>query len=275
MIKQNSINKPADIIVSNLNYKTLQICIEANKPVLITGSSRSGKTKLAKSLKQSYPDRPFFAIPLGSSQDARLTIIGNTHAKDGNTLFDESEFVQAIKTKNAIILLEELTRSHRQVENLLGPVLDPLMGFLKLEDKLNSPKIEVAENVSFVATANEGIEYLGANIMDLSFKERFVEIQMDVLNQEEEIQIQTIKYPNIESTIIKQIAEIAYLTRLEVSKNDSVISYAISTGRVENFLFFMQYDGYTFSEACKIIIYPMYKDDELIFIKSIVEKFIL
>jgi len=97
--------KPKNIFISVLNWKTLLLKVLVNKPVLIKGHSRSGKSVVALSLKEIFPDRPFFIIPLGSSQDPRLTIIGNTHAVDSNTIFDESEFVTAIQTPNAIILL--------------------------------------------------------------------------------------------------------------------------------------------------------------------------
>lgn len=274
LLQNTILKKPKNIFISELNWKTLLLKVIVNKPVLIKGHSRSGKSVLALSLKEIFPDRPFFIIPLGSSQDPRLTIIGNTHAKDANTIFDESEFVKAIQTPNAIILLEELSRSHRQVENLLMPVLDPKFKFLKLEDKFNSPKINVAENVSFIATSNEGLEYLGTNILDFAFENRFTVLNMDILTMEEEIELQKINFPNINISIIKQISDIAHLTRLEYLKPDSAITKFISTGKVIEFLELIKYE-YSFEEACKIEIYSMYKNDELIFIKSLTNKYIL
>ena len=46
-------------------------------------------------------------------RDSRATLIGNVHFdKKKGTYFSESVFVKAIQTPNAVILLDELSRTH-------------------------------------------------------------------------------------------------------------------------------------------------------------------
>ena len=82
-----------------------------------------GKTEAAKALPAAT-DRPFFYFNLGATQDPRATLIGNTHFKAGETAFDQSAFVKAIQTENAVILLDELSRAHPEAWNILMTVLD-------------------------------------------------------------------------------------------------------------------------------------------------------
>ena len=78
---------------------------------MMTGPAGCGKT-MAKALVNAL-DRPDFYFNLGATQDPRATLIGNTQfSKDKGTFFSESSFVKAIKTPNAVILLDELSRAH-------------------------------------------------------------------------------------------------------------------------------------------------------------------
>ncbi len=77
-----------------------------------------GKTLAAKALTKGLK-RPDFYFNLGATQDARATLIGNTHfdSKKG-TFFAESAFVKAITTPNAVVLLDELSRAHPDAWNI-------------------------------------------------------------------------------------------------------------------------------------------------------------
>ncbi len=91
---------------------------------MLLGPTGCGKTLAAQSLVKSLK-RPDYYFNLGATQDARATLIGNTHFnKESGTFFSESAFVKAIKTPNAIILLDELSRAHPEAANILMTVLD-------------------------------------------------------------------------------------------------------------------------------------------------------
>ena len=104
---------------------------------------------------------------MGSTQDPRATLIGNVHfEKSKGTYFSESLFVKAIQTPNAVILLDELSRAHPDAWNILMTVLDQGQRYLRLDEQDGQATINVAEGVTFVATANIGNEYTSTRVMD-------------------------------------------------------------------------------------------------------------
>ena len=123
--------KPKDLIISDLKWKYLLWAVYRQKNILFVGHTRCGKTKAILSAAKVL-DRPIFIFNLGSTQDARATLIGNIGFKrESGTYFASSEFVQAIQTPNAIVLLDELTRANHDAWNILMPVLDPTLRFLR------------------------------------------------------------------------------------------------------------------------------------------------
>jgi MoxR-like ATPase len=89
------------------------------------------------------------------------------------TYFSESSFVQAIKTPNAVILLDELSRAHPDAWNILMTVLDQGQRYLRLDEAEGSPIVKVAEGVTFIATANIGNEYTSTRVIDRAILDRF------------------------------------------------------------------------------------------------------
>ena len=128
----------------------------------MVGPAGSGKTEAAKALPTAT-DRPFFYFNLGATQDPRSTLIGNTHFKNNETLFDESAFIKAIKTDNAVILLDELSRAHPEAWNILMTVLEEAseVGILPFFDAAgggDSERLFVKQVIQkHLGTANEDI----------------------------------------------------------------------------------------------------------------------
>ena len=157
------IDKPKDFIISDIKWKYLTRCINKGKNLMFVGPAGTGKTQIVFKAAEAL-DRQIFYFNLGSTQDVRSSIIGNTYFKDG-TYFEESAFVTAIKTPNTVILLDEISRANPEAWNILMPVLDVNIRKLRLDEKEDSPIVDVASGVSFISTANIGFEYTSARML--------------------------------------------------------------------------------------------------------------
>ena len=269
--------KPAGLMMSELKWKYLIRSAVRGKNIMMTGPAGCGKTMAAKSVVNSL-DRPDYYFNLGATQDPRGTLIGNTHfdGKKG-TYFSESLFVKAIQTPNAVILLDELSRAHPDAWNILMTVLDYGQRYLRLDEQDNQATIKVADGVTFVATANIGNEYTSTRVMDKALMDRFTIVEMDVLSEEDENSLLNYMFPNVDSTLLSNVAKIATLTRTESNSDTARISSGIST-RTTVELCGLLFDGFTLEEASEVSIYPQYDstggvDSERTFVKQIVQKF--
>ena len=269
--------KPKGLMMSELKWKYLIRSAVRAKNIMMTGPAGCGKTMAAKSVVNSL-DRPDYYFNLGATQDPRSTLIGNTHfdSKKG-TFFSKSLFVEAIQTPNSVILLDELSRAHPDAWNILMTVLDYGQRYLRLDEKDGSETIKVADGVTFVATANIGNEYTSTRVMDKALMDRFTIVEMDVLGEDDETQLLNYMFPNVDSTLLSNVAKIATLTRTESGSDTARITSGIST-RTTVELCGLLYDGFSLEEASEVSIYPQYDStggvySERTFVKQIVQKF--
>jgi AAA+ superfamily predicted ATPase len=278
IIHEDSVKlKPRELVISDVKWKYLVRSAVRGKNIMMTGPSGCGKTMAAKYLVRQL-NRPDFYFNLGATQDPRATLIGNTQFnKTTGTYFAESTFVKAIKTPNAIILLDEISRAHPDAANILMTVLDQGQRYLRLDEAEGSPIVNVAEGVTFIATANIGNEFTGTRVMDRALKDRFVTIEMDVLNAQEEFALLKMMYPNVDEYELNSIAEIASHTR-EVSRGDvGKLSDMIST-RASVEMAGLVYDGFTLVEAAEVAVVPLFSPDgglesERTYVKQLIQKY--
>ena len=270
--------KPKGLVMKELKWKYLIRSAVRGKNIMMTGQAGCGKTMAAKSLVNAL-DRPDFYFNLGATQDPRSTLIGNVHFnKESGTFFSESLFVKAIQTENAVILLDELTRAHPDAWNILMTVLDNGQRYLRLDEADGQSTIKVANGVTFIATANIGNEYTATRQLDKALMDRFTIIEMDILTDEEEFGLLKYMFPTVDSSELKNIADITHLTRIEASTDNPRITSGVST-RTSVEIAGLLFDGFSLMESADITIYPQYDatggvDSERTFVKQIVQKFV-
>ena len=270
--------KPATLEMSDIKWKYLVRSAVRGKNIMMVGPAGCGKTQAAKELPKAT-NRPFFYFNLGATQDPRATLIGNTHFKDGETSFDESAFVKAIQTENAVILLDELSRAHPEAWNILMTVLDEGQRYLRLDEDVNSPTIQVAANVSFIATANIGTEYTSTRVLDRALMDRFEIIEVDILSLSQEEDLLTKRFGDkVSGSLIHAVADIADATRKEWRSEEGKLSTMIST-RMTVRLCELLADGFSLSEAAEVSVLPFFDasggaDSERTFVKQIIQKHI-
>jgi MoxR-like ATPase len=271
--------KPSTLEMSDIKWKYLVRSAVRGKNIMMVGPAGCGKTQAAKDLPAAT-NRPFFYFNLGATQDPRSTLIGNTHFKDGQTVFDESSFVKAIKTENAVILLDELSRAHPEAWNILMSVLDDGQRYLRLDEDVDSPTISVATGVSFIATANIGTEYTSTRVLDRALMDRFEIIEVDILSLSQEEVLLTKRFgSNVDASLIHAVADIADATRKEWRSEDGKLSTMIST-RMTVRICELLADGFSLTEASEVAILPFFDvsggaDSERTFVKQIIQKHML
>jgi hypothetical protein len=270
--------KPTELVMTPLKWKYLIRSAVRAKNIMMTGPAGCGKTMAAKALVKAL-DRPDFYFNLGATQDPRATLIGNTQfSKDNGTFFAESAFVKAIKTPNAVILLDELSRAHPDAWNILMTVLDGGQRYLRLDEAEGSPIVKVANGVTFIATANIGNEYTSTRVIDRAILDRFVTIEMDVLNDEQEYGLLKFMFPDVNEEDLKAVAEIAHHTRTQSMSDAGKVTAMVST-RASVEMAGLIYDGFDLFEAAEISIFPFFSNDggvdsERTYVKQLVQKYV-
>ena len=270
--------KPTELVMTELKWKYLVRSAVRAKNIMMTGPAGCGKTMAAKSLVKAL-DRPDFYFNLGATQDPRATLIGNTQFDSKNgTYFSESSFIKAIKTPNAVILLDELSRAHPDAWNILMTVLDGGQRYIRLDEAEGSPIVNVAEGVTFIATANIGNEYTSTRVIDRAILDRFVTIEMDVLNDEQEFGLLKFMFPDVNEEDLKAVAEIAHHTRTQSMSDSGKVTAMVST-RASVEMAGLIYDGFDLFESAEISIFPFFSNDggvdsERTYVKQLVQKYV-
>ena len=156
-------------------------------------------------------------------------------------------------------------------------VLDPIQRYLRLDEKDDSPTIKVAEGVSFIATANVGMEYTATRVIDRAILDRFALIEMDVLAEDDEYTLLKGKFPTINENVLLQLCSIVGDIRKEVNTDSPRLSTIVSTRNTIEIAELIT-DGFNIQDAAELLIYPLYPNDgndsERVFVKQLIQKYV-
>jgi len=275
--------KPKELIITDLKWKYLVRAVLRSKNVMIIGPSGCAKTMSARCVAEALK-RPFEKFNIGSTQDARATLIGNTtYKKELGTVFHKSAFVKAITTPNTIILLDEFTRGTHDAWNILMTVTDPTQRCLRLDEDEESSVINVAEGVCFIATANIGNEYTATKVLDKASARRFpIKLEMVPLKGKELKHLFKILFSNVPGTPEKE----TLLNTLTKISDDLIEQCKIEDASISTFIppanmvemAELVVDGFSLEEIAEAAIYPEYPDDggadsERSFVRTILQKY--
>jgi MoxR-like ATPase len=268
--------KPSYLKIRPLKWRlTLRTMLRGGN-LMFVGPSGCGKTMAVMEAVKAL-NRPFFYFNLGSTQDPRTTLVGTREASDGSTYFREAAFVKAIKTPGASILLDELSRAHPEAWNILLTVLDQKQRYLQLDEAADADKVEVAEGVSFLTTANIGNQYTATRTMDRALVDRFDFVEMDVLDEDQEFDLLCELEPDVDREDLRRLARIANETRIEMEESDAPeISRIISTRQSVKMAELLR-DGFSLTEVIESVVYPNYSkdgggDSERAFVQKLVQR---
>jgi MoxR-like ATPase len=273
--------KPKELIISDLKWKYLVRAVLRAKNIMIIGPSGCAKTMAARCVATALK-RPFEKFNIGSTQDARATLIGNTtYKKETGTIFHKSAFVKAISTPKTVVLLDEFTRGTHDAWNILMTVTDPTQRCLRLDEDEESSVINVAEDVSFIATANIGNEYTATKVLDKASARRFpIKLEMSPLKGKELRHLFSILFPKrtvAQEELMKTLTKISDDLIAQCKIEDASISTFIAPANMVE-MGELVMDGFGLEEIAEAAIYPEYPDDggadsERTFTKSVLQKY--
>ncbi len=156
--------------------------------LLVAGKQGCGKSTLVRQFA-ARNNRPMATFQIGIlSEPGQL--FGEHRLKDGETFYQRFLFPEAIQTPGCVIHLEEINRpEHPKALNMLFSVLAEDRKVWTDELGL----LKVADGVVFIATLNEGDEFIGTEMLDAALRDRFYVTLLGYLPPEIETKVLELK----------------------------------------------------------------------------------
>ncbi len=152
--------------------------------ILTTGNQGCGKSTLVRQFAHIYR-RPMATFQVGLLLESGQ-LFGQQRLRGGETYYQEFLFPKAIQTPGCVVHLEEINRS--ETPHALNELFSVLSEDRSIWiDELGF--VEVAPNVIFFATMNEGDEFTGTEALDAALKDRFYRIHLEYLPHEVEKEV--------------------------------------------------------------------------------------
>ncbi len=172
------------ILVPDLAWKLIRRNIERAKHTLIVGPRGCGKTSLAMEVA-ALLKRPLEVFHFGGIFDAEAAVMGSMALRNGETRFVRSRFIEAVMTPSCVVILDELNRAPVRVHTALLSLMDFQCRLVLDLEEPERRIIERASGVVFIATANQGAEYVGTEPLDAALLDRLQFLRLYYSPEEE------------------------------------------------------------------------------------------
>jgi len=244
-------------VIDETKKQMLATLISSGKNCLLTGATGCGKTTLCLEVASEL-GMNVQVFNMGSTQDARTSLIGYHVLEDGNTRFQLSDFIRAIQTPNTLIVLDELSRASDDAFNIIFPLLD-FRKDIRIEElaEEGNDTITVDPTVKFIATANIGLDYSSARSLDRALKDRFIPFHLDYIKGKSLSKYITHLYDGEISKKAKPLVQIYDYSHQQYK--DSKISSQISTRMVLECIPLM--DTFSLADILNNVLLAMYEED--------------
>lgn len=208
-------------------------------PVVITGDSGNGKTKMVE--QACAKNRRYFYRMNVTVETDEMDILGHYNLVDGQTIWEDSPLVEAAKT-GGVVLMDEIFAGNPARMLCLQGILEGKPFLIKKTGERVIP----AEGFNIIATDNtkgngsESGRYIGTNIQNTAFLERFVMcIEHDYPSRPKEVKMldKYISYHQInveDEKFTDKLCQWAEVTRK--SYKDDAIDEMITTRRLFHIL---------------------------------------
>ncbi len=152
--------------------------------ILTTGNQGCGKSTLVRQFAHIY-QRPLATFQVGLLLESGQ-LFGQQRLKGGETYYQEFLFPKAIQTPGCVVHLEEINRS--ETPHALNELFSVLSEDRSIWiDELGF--VEVAPEVIFFATMNEGDQFTGTEALDAALKDRFYRVHLEYLPHDVEKEV--------------------------------------------------------------------------------------
>jgi len=261
-------SKDDGFFVTDDDWRLLVRNIKEHVNTLIIGMTGSGKTSVVKEVCKRMKKK-LYIFDMGSMIDPISSLLGVHRLVKGGSVFDYAKFTKVIQ-EPCVILFDELSRASLASMNILFPCLDDRRTLsVEIAGSEDIRDIKVHPEVTFMATANVGIEYSGTNSMDRALVNRFFPLELGCIPNTEETEV-LIKRTGVDKESSKLIVKVADNIR-SLCTNKQEISTSLSI-RETLMVAKLVSDGWDLGKAMELIYLPLYEGTKSVGERSTVYK---
>jgi hypothetical protein len=213
---------PKDLYINAKIWNMVSASVHLDKYVILLGPKGCGKTETAKQLGVATKMN-FVSFNMGAAFKPKQMFAGMLQAKDGDTIFIESEFLKAFQaTEPTMIFLDEITRTPQVATNYLMTILDRNQSYIYIEEL--GKRVYKGSGVKFICAGNVGTQYTDTRTLDGAFWDRFIKIPVDYLPKAEEEKLIMARAPKANKKTVSELINRAQKCR------EAELSGSLSSG---------------------------------------------